>query len=182
MSSNVEMNDDQFEELINSGGLKKATTEKRNKVLTKFKTYIAQNSDEAYEEIILDKAKIQKAMIMYLETLRVTKKGTDDALRPKSLYFQTTLSHLKMALGKETGFDFSNKVDFEQLYKGVSATKRNIKADGRGNVKHTRPIPPDTLLAIFGLLANVQALMESRRNQDQAQYQTNLKSIPEKYR
>ena len=182
MSSNVEMTDDQFEELINSGGCKEITLKRRMNVITNFKKYIAQNCLESYDEIILDKSKVQMTMIKYLETLRVAKKGSDEAMRPKSLYFQTILSHLKMGMSKETGFDFSNKTEFDQLYKAVSATKKNIKSAGRGNVKHTPEIPQDTLHSIFGLLANVQALMQSRVDQNEAKYLANLEKIPEKYR
>ena len=182
MSSNVELNDDQLEDLINSGGLKQVTLDKREAVIKKFKTYIAKNYEEAYEEIIQDKSKVQKVMIRYLETLRVDKKGSKETVRPKSLYFQAILSHLKVGLAQERWFDFSNKIEFNQLYKGVSAIKKNIKSEGRGNVKHTKAIPQDTLLLIFGLLANVQAVLQSRIYQNEAQYKLDLEKLPEKHR
>ena len=52
--------------------------------IKKFEDYIVQNCHDNYEEIILDKVKIQNTMIKYLETLRVVKKGTNERVRPKS--------------------------------------------------------------------------------------------------
>ena len=86
---------------------------------------------------------------------------------------------------------------FAKLYKDISRIKSQIEREGRGDVSKTKrqinpnpwhgnirctEIPQDTLQAIFELLSDVQALMKSRLEQNQIQYETDLCKIPENYR
>lgn len=182
MSSNVELTEDELEGLINSGGLKETTLKKRRVFLDKFKIYVADKSNEPFLEVMKDKSKLEDIMIRYLETIRITKKGTNEKVRPKALYFENILSHLKNGLSSDTGFDLNNRTLFAKLYKGINAIRRNIKAEGRGNVRHTPVIPQSTLQAIFALLAIVQGIMTARFQEDEVKYQEYLEKIPPKYR
>ena len=57
-----------------------------------------------------------------------------------------------------------------------------IKNDGRATVKHTPQVPDETLQLIYDLLANVQALLTARIDQNEIQYRYVLEKIPKKYK
>ena len=181
MSSNVNITEDEIEGLINSGGVKEETIKKRKIVLDRFNIYIA-DQKEPLGEVMNDKSRVERLLLKYLESLRITKRGTSEKVRPKALYFENILSHLKSELTVQTGFDFTNRALFPELYKGINGIRRNIKGEGRGNVRHTPEIPQSTLQAIFGLLSIVQAIMVARFSQNEVDFQENLSKIPENYR
>ena len=180
-----------------SDGLKKDTLRKRKVYMDKFKLYVTENSDETYKATITNRRKLENLIVSFLETIRITVKGTNEQIRPKVGYFDTVFSHLKNGLKEETGYDFSNKAVFAKLYNDVSRIKSQIEREGRGDVSKIKrqinpnpwhgnirctEIPQDTLQAIFELLSDVQALMKSRLEQNQIQYETDLCKIPENYR
>ena len=103
-------------------------------------------------------------------------------IRPKILYFENILSHLKSGLSAETGFDFTNSNKFVKLFKAVPYLKLKIKNDGHAIVKHTLQVPDETLQLIYDLLANVQALLTARIEQNEIQYCYVLEKIPQKYK
>lgn len=98
MSSNVNITEDEIENLINSDGVKEETKRKRRIFLDRFKIYVADNANEPFLEVMKDKSKLERILLRYLETIRITKKGTDEKIRPKALYFENILSHLKSGL------------------------------------------------------------------------------------
>ena len=181
-SNNVEITEEELDLLSTASVVDEKTLKRRNSFLIKFKSYVDETSDETWENINKDKETLERHFISYLATFRVKKKGTDDLIRPKMLYFENILSHLKSALSTESGYDFTNKHTFPKLFKAVPQLKRKIKNEGRGNVKHTPPVPEETLKAIYDLLANVQALMTARLQEHKVQYDFVLEKIPEKYR
>ena len=73
------------------------------------------------------------------------------------------------------------EVCFSEIYRTVGKPKRQNKNAWHGNIRCAE-IPQDTLQAIFEMLSDVQALMKSRVEQQQDQYETDLCKIPEKYR
>ena len=166
---------------ILSDGLKKPTVQKRQKVMDRFKKYVSEDCNEVYDNVIKNKKKLIKLLLSYLETIRVKDKKTNEQIRPKMLYLDAIISHLKGGLREETSFDFTNRIAFSELYKGIKKIKQDIKRDGRGRTSVRPEIPQDTLKAIFELLSCIQALMKSRIEQNQTQYEIDLMKIPKKY-
>ena len=63
--------------------------------------------------------------------------------------------------------------------KGINT---NIKSAGRGDVSHFKALPDDFLDSIHGMLANLQNLMEYRKESQLVSYQEAVNLLPHEYR
>ena len=180
MSINADVTEEELDLLYSSSVVAEETLRRRNNFFDKFKQNAEQTSSKKWEDIKIDQALVERLLISHMAGLRVTVGG--EQVRPKTLYFENILSHLKTALSSETGFDFANRNTFPNLYLSVPQLKKKIKQDGRGNVRHTPPVPDETLKAIYELLSIVQALMMARDEENQIQYDYVLEKLPKDYR
>ena len=180
MSINADVTEEELDLLYSSSVVAEETIKRRNNFFEKFKQNAEQTSSKTWEDIKIDQALVERLLISHLAGLRVTVGG--EQVRPKTLYFENILSHLKTALSSETGFDFANRNTFPNLYLSVPQLKKKIKQDGRGNVSHTKPVPNETLVLIYEQLSYVQALMKARDEENQIQYDYVLEKLCENYR
>ena len=181
-SNNIDITEEELDLLSTTSAVKDDTLKRRTAFMDRLKSHVAENSKEKWEDIIKKPETIERVLISYLATFRIRQKGTDELIRPKILYFENILSHLKSGLSAETGFDFTNSHKFGKLFKAVPNLKLKIKNDGRASVKHTPQVPDETMQLIYDLLANVQALLTARIDQNEIQYRYVLEKIPIKYK
>lgn len=77
-----------------------------------------------------------------------------------------------------TGTAFDTR-DFNAAYNGI---KKNVKAAGRGDTTHFKPMPLEVQSAIHKLLGNLNALMRHRKNGDPVSYEEALRKLPHEYK
>ena len=64
----------------------------------------------------------------------------------------------------------------------MTGIQKNIKAAGRGDVDHFKPIPLEVQNAIHKLLGHLQKVMRHRKNGDPVSYEAALKDLPHEYK
>ena len=106
MSINADVTEEELDLLYSSSVVAKETLKRRNSFFEKFKQNAEQTSSKTWEDIKIDQALVERLLISHMAGLRVTVGG--EQVRPKTLYFENILSHLKTALSSDTGFDFAN--------------------------------------------------------------------------
>ena len=76
------------------------------------------------------------------------------------------------------GFEFKNR-EFGAALTGI---KKNIKAAGKGDTTHFKPLPLEVENAIHTLLGKVLQIMKHRRDGNPTSYENALKEIPYEYK
>ena len=103
----IDVGDDEIDKLIEKGGLKAETLQRRKAILEAFKKYIAEK-DLAFEEVLKEYEPLENHMLKFLEGYRVQdKKDKTKDIRPKDSYFLFIKSNLTVALEDLSGFNFS---------------------------------------------------------------------------
>ena len=162
MSKVVETNPEDLKKFL-GGGVDPKTEQKRQGVLNQFKGFCTTKTYN-FDELIQNcrdgmpegKKKLETTIVEYLAGLRVYDKKTKTMDRPKVSTVDLKRSFLKTELSKLTGMEFSSKTAFPTLAAGTTGVKRQLKKEGRGDVKHHKPLPQEALLKLRQLIGETQ--------------------------
>ena len=88
-----ERDEENEQELIDTGGLNKETLRKRGKVVSNFKSYLEEHGNYSIDDVVADLVILESALKGYFASMRILQNGA--ASLPSKSYSDTIKSHLK---------------------------------------------------------------------------------------
>ena len=121
----AQITEDEVDALFEEGGVTPQTNIRRIKIGNEFKQFVEVKHD--YDEVLKDPKILERLVVEFLNSIRVTDKQTGKEVRPKETYFEFYKSMLKCGLAEITGFNMDDPAVFPLLKKGLNAIKKDIK-------------------------------------------------------
>lgn len=172
--------------LMEGGGLKDKSLKLRKKIAQDFDSYAQANFSLTCAEIVSgDVKQLEKALIGFFETLRVSQRQEDGSMVdviPKRNTIDSYKSNLKQHILDltESQLDITS-ARFPLFSKFMKGYCREVKTVGRGETKHHQPIDDESLKKIYCLGADVGAVFEAKIR-DKSVIHELVSKLPEKYR
>ena len=123
----AQITEDELDALFEEGGVTPLTNARRTKIGNEFKQFVEAKPDCVFAEVLKDPRILERLMVEFLNSIRVTDKQTGKEVRPKETYFEFYKSMLKCGLAEITGFNMDDPAVFPLLKKGLNAIKKDIK-------------------------------------------------------
>ena len=164
MPANVEVSEEDMRKFEEGGGLAKDMVATRKTHFNQFLSYIAGNSETSIESMLLtDEGRIAFTNLVgqFFITLRVSQKEGLPLL-PKKGYAEKIRSNIKMAFMKTYKVDITDKSKFPLMEKRWRSFVAELVNKNRGQTVHKEEVSPDTMEAIWKLLASAKDIFEAR--------------------
>lgn len=174
------VSDLEIENMIENGGLAAKTLEKRKVVIKRFKVFLFEEH-QSLESVFQDPVLLEDMIIKYFMGIRVISTANKKEERPKKAYLDAIKSHLKVEIGKLSGFDISDRVKFPKFASTYNGLSKTLKQEGRADTKHYPEIPTKTLDKTSALFAKVQKTMEARKSKNREEYRKTIETLPPAY-
>ena len=124
----VVVDEGELDALFQEGGTSARTNSRRQKILEEFRQFVEEVKKINFEQhLCKNPSMMERSLVDFLNSLRVTDKATGQEIRPKDTYFEFYKSMLKCALKPITGMNFDDIALFPNLNKGFKAIKKDIK-------------------------------------------------------
>ena len=151
------VNTAKIDETIQNGGLKPKTLKKRRRVGDNFISFVKSIDESvAADDFITNKSLLEDYIIQYFSTMEVTvsEDGKQVSKVPKrnTVDFERSMLKNWLLSDLECPHDITNKALFPKFERFWNGFVRGIKAEGRGETKHTPAIEDQSLKKSSDLL------------------------------
>ena len=151
---------------------KNTDTERRaNRIFNLFKDFIDKNLQTTFEELVMNKNKLEEQLIHFLHNHRV-----NDNELPKRSTLEQMRSFIKLEILRQTEnkFDIADSVQFPRFCSFYKGYMKKLKMEGKGDKTPLgTPIPKADLVTINQFLVYLHSIMNGTNN--------DLSRIPQGY-
>ena len=182
------VNTAKIDETIQNGGLKPKTLKKRRRVGDNFISFVKSIDESvAADDFITNKSLLEDYIIQYFSTMEVTvsEDGKQVSKVPKrnTVDFERSMLKNWLLSDLECPHDITNKALFPKFERFWNGFVRGIKAEGRGETKHTPAIEDQSLKKVFRFAAAMTELYEAHLENSHGnwtdRYKKALAALPE---
>ena len=162
MPQHSELDSSKIEEMVQGGGLSKATMQKWKYFKELFIDYVLKHYKKSAMDVIQDPKELEAILLKYFGSLKV--QNGQKVLLPKKNYLDSIFSNTKLFIMAETEnkIDISSKYAFPLLENLMKSLHKLLKEEGRADTKSYEAIEDHSLKRIFSFIGQVVRVIKAR--------------------